>query len=1230
MTDKNKFLPAGTELIEANGTRYKIRRVIARGGSAVVYEAEQEGSFRVFVLKECYPNSTEFSFTRREGLVCPTDSTNLEAKNYLRLIKRNIERENKIGQLIANRTGRTVASWGKLNVKEIILNSQSFDAADSLFIVMERINDDEKLRGIFLGELLDECAKEPNSDAPLRNGGCPSPYIATSILEQLLKSLRDIHAAGYIHGDINDSNFFLMGHNFKGSDIGVGQLLDFGNAQEILEDGKTAPIKDVFSTPGYYSPEIFFREEKPLRLTPATDIYSVGCLMIYLFYGMSYKDAHREGIAASGRIPSVSISEAIRHGYRHDAAALFKKIFYKALQFKPEDRYQNGGEMLADIIKLKRKTAPPKFILAQNLSRSPYFVDGSRNKELKELQRDMLKGKHPLFIFGIGGIGKTELANEFAREQIKNGTPAYLVTFKGSMRETVLSMKFSGYESAAQGTEEDYQRRLDMLKEDYRGCLLIVDNFDDDEKNISTLQCDPAYNDVVNGSGMKILFTTRSRPDEITKELSPLSEEDAMKLFKSISPVAKDDEPIVRELIRETDCHPMTIELLAKTREDSWQVVSYKELLLRLRHRNIDDKNLPAVSVKKNLTEREAKIYGHLKALFDLYKLGEAYRQAICHVTLLPIDGFDAVTFVLNEDADKRIQLKNLESHSWIRRRKEENLLYIHPLIRSVFKNEIKPADEDCADFLKRIWNVVDNQYPPDLELFGQSAELFERATNTLQDARGDFAFYAGFCFLAVGKYSSALFYEDKAVKLRKVALADNPRELARTYNDAGVAALSSENFGVYADGGLASDTGLSALGGENFSKAMAYMGNSLKILESLPEIEDKQNLANVCASMAIAYTNREDFDVALYLAERAVKIFEEYPPENLWEKAHAHQSLSSVLLCKKRYSEALEQKKIDFEIKEKLIPTDHPELAKAYRELAECYSLVEDVEHAELYAKKALCMFEKTLPKTHPEILATYKIISEMYRNTDREEDFKFYSSKATEIFVKVQNSVWTNKLEYARRMIEVAEEPIDESILNKNPTVAKDLMAMKTRDLILQNRNAAEACRQLKDYDSAEKFISVAINKLSQSTMPIEESLTLFTASQIYFDQEKFSEALPLALAAVTKLLQGLPNNFDKLSEQFIHLGNVYSKLNDHESALKNFKRAVEVQEQNPNPENSVLELARRSAGEELMHLKRFDEAVKIFENLLAKQRTFLYETQPRIEAIKKLLEQAREQKL
>ena len=603
MNDGRKFLPKGAEIITTNETCYQIQRVIGGGGSAVVYGATQSNSLRQFVLKECYPCSKLYNFIREgEGgavrLEHPEDEN---AVDFFNSVKDNILHENEVGQIIANKTGRTVASWGKLDVSKIIIDEKIFDATESLFIVMEQVTDDDKQRGWFLNDLLEECAKTPSKESPLRNGGNASPIVATTIVEEILKSLRDVHKAGYIHGDLNDVNFFLMGQDLSRGDIGVGQLLDFGNSKEILADGKTAPIKKIFSTPGYIAPELLQMDSDGVRLTAALDIYSVGCLMLYLFYGMDFKNACGENSTDfEENIPASW--EVIQHGYRKGSEELFISILKKALAENPENRYQNGNEMLTDILKLKKIVEPPKLLLAQNLTRCDYFVESSRDTEIEFLQQEMAAGKNPLYIYGIGGVGKTELAMEFARQQIENGIPAYFAKFRGSIKETICNLNFSGYEFEVydnESAERDYRTRLEILRENYKGCLLIIDNFDDDEKTISQLQSEPAYKDLVQTSGLTILFTTRSRPNEIAKELMPFDEETAMKLFKSISPVEDKNDQIVREILREVNFHPLIVENLAKTFEDSWHVISYKELLARLRYGLINNGNLSTISIKK-------------------------------------------------------------------------------------------------------------------------------------------------------------------------------------------------------------------------------------------------------------------------------------------------------------------------------------------------------------------------------------------------------------------------------------------------------------------------------------------------------------------------------------------------------------------------------------------------------------------------------------------------------
>lgn len=1101
MMDKNKFLPAGTQLIEANGTRYKIQRGIATGGSAVVYEAEQEGSFRVFVLKECYPNSKEFSFTRRKGIVCPTDSTNLDAENYLRLIKKNIEREDKIGQLIANKTGRTVASWGKLNVKEIILDGQSYNAANSLFIVMERINDDEKLRGIFLVDLLDECAKSPFADSPLRNGGTPSPYVATRILEELLKSLSDIHLkAGYIHGDINDANFFLMGHDFRRGYIGVGQLLDFGNARKILHDGMTEPLENVFSTPGYWSPEISQKGVAPLRLTAATDIYSAGCLMLYLFYGMKYKATCGKNLAKSGRIPSISIAEAVRRGYRQDAAKLFIKILSKALQFKPEDRYSNGSEMLDDIIQLKKLTAPPKFLLAQNLSRSPYFVDGSRDRELAELQQALDAGTHPLWIWGVGGIGKTELAMEFARKQIERGRSAYLVTFINSLEETVMSLNFSGWHFDSNGTLEDRARRysehLDLLKNDYGGALLIVDNFDSDTKTIDELRTEPTYRELL-GLNLRILFTTRSRPDETTPELQSLSERDCMSLFNKIAKEFVDEEELaVRALIREVNFHTMTIELMARMLRKSWRTLTATQLLEHLRHGRLDSTELPTIMHTKNFTEREAHIYGHLRTLFRLVNSDE-YRDVLCDLTLLPPPplGFDAADFLRSIDDSKKKHLKRLENGGWCRRHAENNQIIMHPLIRTVIRTELLPTNDDCRAFLAKLWTIrrFDNEYPPDELQIRRMSYLYARASEDLGDPDGAYRYCAGHCALLLQRFKPAYYFLNLSLETRRKILPPMDIRLADTYLETGIANVSRPRL-------------------IDLKAARECIFKAGEIYEQIAA--DATRFAEFYAAMALVSAKEGDYSESVRWAKKVTEIFANTPPKNKSKLANAHVNLGYYLMATDRYDDALFHLQTAAEIFERLTPQENLNVAIIHNTIAELHQKAGNFDQALRSAAQTIQMLENLQSKNLDalgELARTYAIIKNVYflmsqQNISKNIEFKFKSDTVSQI---MQQTYRAYILPMDLFLIKKAKERGDND------------------DVIMRYSRVVDSYLVLNRYDEAEKYVCAALKAIiTGKTGAMAICFAHISASNFYTAVQKFEPALEHARSALDTYASAFPD--------------------------------------------------------------------------------------------------------
>lgn len=1184
--DSRLPLPPNTIIKDEFGICYKIKNEeVAAGGSALIYRVERTGSLRNFILKECYPHSKDLFFSRKNGVVCADDRNSEEE---FKIIKANMRRENETGQLISRKTGRTITAFENVNAVEIIIDGEIFDANDSCFVVMEQATDGEK-RGWFLKDFFEECKKPVENGAPFRNGGLPAPIFAAEVIEELLKSLRDIHNAGYIHGDISDVNIFFMGHDLQNGDIGVGQLLDFGNSFKLQADGKTAPIKNIFSTKGYSAPEIS-ANKAVIRLTPAADIFSCGALMLYLLKGMRYKKACGKDLNANFDVSTfVTEKKLLKQGYNREAAILFIKILSKALSYEPEKRYKNAAEMLKEIILLKKIIAPPKFALSRNLSKSPYFVKGSRDKEIAALQQEINCGTHPIYIWGIGGIGKTELAMEFARKQIENGRASYLVTFKNSMKETVMSMDFSGwrYEFDGNGnaTDREYRARLDLLKENYKDSLLIIDNFDSAEKNISELQSEPEYKDILS-LDMKILFTTRSRPNDSTPELNPLTEENALSLFKSIVKFSDNEKNIILKLIQEVDCHPMTVEILAKTLKNAWGTLTAKDLLLKLLSENINSEKLPEVLHQKGITARESKIYGHLKTLFNLIYFDEEYREILCDLTLLPIEGFDAAEFILSESGLKKKQVKKIEKGGWIRRKEENNILWIHPLIRSVFKNEIKPTNEDCKNFLSKLWTRLDDLYPPNRKLFLQAGEIYERATKDFGDLTGENNFHAGYCNIMGENYVKAFFFDKDAVKIFEENEKQNDVQIARIYNDTGVAAFFLQNY----------ETGI------------AYLQKALKVLEE--NAPEDFNAANIFSNIGNAFMMLGDYEKAVELTGRAVKIFEKNPPKNKHEHANAHRTFAMALTWSQKYDEAMENYFAAVKILKELTPEGSADIALIYSGIGELYEVKGDNNSALSYFFKSLSMQEKFLPKNHKDKIDNYTLLSKVYSNCGNESESKKFNDMAAQAIKENNEQSLKKLLEINLDFLEMHGENLKES------------------QLVKRYKNIADCYRKLEDFENAQKFISMAIEKIS-SADKFDSSQIYFTAADIYFDTKNFEKALNYAQKSLEIVKKFEPENFSYISTNYMHVGNLSYSVGKLEDTVENYRLAEQFQSKCAYPDFDMIRLLQMRIATVSAELKNFDEAEKIFEKLLENLLKIYPENHTDVILIKSLLQKVRLQK-
>lgn len=1140
-------LAAGTVIVSAEGVRYEILSgKVGLGGSALVYPASKSNSRRLFVVKECYPRPDGDNFGRRNGGGAVYPKTQAAAEDF-ELLKANMAKENEIGQEIARKTGRVVTAWENVNAVEIQTAGVSYDAAESFFIVMEQAQNEDS--GWFLSDLLDECACERDRDFPLRTGDLPTPHVVACIMEELLKALRDIHAAGYVHADIHDGNFFLMGNNLKTGDIGVGKLLDFGNARSLTGGRiEEIPAEDIFTTRGYSSPEILRgkAEGSSVRLTAAADVFSAGCLMLYLLRGMDFRDnwgGELVEMIAEDMGDLFSADDAAERGCSHSVTALLIEILTRALELEPENRYRDAGEMLAKVSKLKKLTLPPRFQLPANLTPTPYWVEGSRDDELARLSYAMQKGANPLFIWGIGGVGKTELAMRFALSQ---PAPAFFVTYRGTMRDTVMAMDFANYvfvnDGAGDPRDNEYRERLDILRTDYEGSLLIVDDFNRENVDLTELKAEKAYSDIVN-SGLRVIFTTRSRPDNVTPELGPFSESEAYALFTKITrddtggaqeiTLDADEDATVRKLLREIEYHPLTVELAAKAVCDNWETITPAQVLADFR-RNV----LPS-------GDRTEKIYQQIRTLFRLYQFDESYRQVLAHMTLLPDDGIDAALILSNEDGSKKNQLKRIEARGFVRRRKGDNRLRIHPLVRRVIQSELQPKDEDCEQFLSALWRLFEYQYPPDLSRYRQAAELYEKAMKILPDSRGRSAYRSGDCFTVIGENLHGARNIGRALKKREGTPAD--LELGKMHNAHGLA--STKIAGV--------DTTLAS-----FARALEIF---TAISAKIPDI------GTVYLNIGNVYLAREDFTAAIENANRALDFFKHVPPNHEVELASTHRTLGDALISYGMAELAVSHLRTAVEILRKILQTDsHVDLAILYTELAVAYAAAKIFDKALEFVRLAISIQERLLPENHKDTAHSYFALAEICTLAGRMEDGALYLEKA-----RAMGDSWLKKENDKLRQTALRQLEATKSMLKakKKADARWNMNFQYARDYC----SLAGTYLELKDYANAKKNIGLSLELMDAEKADTSDQIYIYRAARnLYYQLDNLETALEYAKKLIDIAETTTPPNFEMLSMEYSGYGTICRRLGRRVEAMNYYKKCIEAENQRPNPDYQTIRLA------------------------------------------------------
>jgi eukaryotic-like serine/threonine-protein kinase len=172
----------------------------------------------------------------------------------------------------------------------------------------------------------------------MASGGKPTTEQAIELTEKVAAALLVAHDHGIVHRDIKPANVMV-------TRTGEVKVMDFGIAR--LQSDATAPqTSSVIGTPAYFSPE----QAQGNPVDSRSDIYSLGCVLYELV-------AHQQ--AFTGETPVAVAYKQVNEvppapsAFNPEVPPALDAVVMKCIAKNPANRYQNAGELIADLERVR-------------------------------------------------------------------------------------------------------------------------------------------------------------------------------------------------------------------------------------------------------------------------------------------------------------------------------------------------------------------------------------------------------------------------------------------------------------------------------------------------------------------------------------------------------------------------------------------------------------------------------------------------------------------------------------------------------------------------------------------------------------------------------------------------------------------------------------------------------------------------------------------------------------
>ena len=346
-----------------------------------------------------------------------------------------------------------------------------------------------------------------------------------------------------------------------------------------------------------------------------------------------------------------------------------------------------------------------------------------RDKELEELYTMLEENRH-VFLCGIAGIGKSELAKAYAKHYKKHYTNILYVEYTGDLHQDITDMDFID-DPPEISEQERFQRHNRFLRSLKSDTLLIIDNF-----NVTATQ--DSFLSVVLKYRCQILFTTRSNLNEYcTFQLKEIKDINILfQLTSAFYSEADKYRSTVEKIIETVHYHTFAVELAAKLLENG--ISTPGQLLAKLQEERASLDNEDKIKIIKDGQISKATYYSHIHTLFSLYALSRKQQDIMCNLCFLPYTGISARIFAKWLELPTLNEINDLIETGFVQTT-TRHTISLHPMIKEIALSETKPSVSSChilLDSLQKIClmhGIEVDYYKKLFQTAGNIIELIEK-----------------------------------------------------------------------------------------------------------------------------------------------------------------------------------------------------------------------------------------------------------------------------------------------------------------------------------------------------------------------------------------------------------------------------------------------------------------------------------------------------------------------